>query len=207
MCTSGVSRPLQFRRVGHADLGHVAGLEFEPAERFIEPVAAILDIVRRGPAHTLVAIEAADGPVGFYVVHPDRRDAACWWLGWLAIDWRFQGGGLGRLAMSAAMSRLRAIVGCRRVRLLVAPDNAPALRLYGRAGFEVAGIWPATGELIMECAAAGNVPEQERLALVANAYTLLQAMWLRLWRRGAPPAAKLSGEFHGPPALPWFRFA
>ena len=203
---------LCFRRIGHAELGVVASLQLEPIERFIEPLATILAIVRRGPAHTLVAIESAQGPVGFYVVHPDRRDAACWWLGWLAIDWRFQGCGLGRVAIAAAMCRLRAITGCRRVRLLVAPDNEPALRLYRRAGFELAGVCAATGEWIMEYDAVGNVPQQERLALVANAYTLLQAMWLRLWRRGAPPAAKLSGEFHGPPGsgLPTrvvFRFA
>jgi RimJ/RimL family protein N-acetyltransferase len=190
--------PLSFRRIGTADLASLATLELEPVERFIEPVTAILDAVRRGPAHSLVAIERAGEPIGFYVVHPDRRDSTCWWLGWLAIGWRFQGGGLGGTAMAAAMARLRRI-GCRRIRLLVAPDNEAALRLYRRVGFEVAGIWAPTGEWIMDCVSPGPVPEQERLALVANAYTLLQAMWLRLWRRGAPPAAKLSGEFHGPP--------
>ncbi len=190
---------LRFRLFGKSELGMVALLKLERVERFLEPVGDILAAVCAGPAHALVGFELDGRLAGFFVVHPDRRDRACWWLGWLAVDVGCQGLGLGRAALGAALARLRAVAGCRRVRLLVAPDNAPALRLYRAAGFRVVGEDSRTGELVMECVEPGGVPEQERLALVANAYTLLQAMWLRLWRRGAPPAAKLSGEFHGPP--------
>jgi GNAT superfamily N-acetyltransferase len=191
--------PLRFRKIGHAELGVLNELQLEPVERFLEPLPDIVRVVQRGAAHTLVGIEAAGTLAGFYVVHPDRRDRACWWLGWLAIDVRWQGAGLGRAAMAAAMARLARIAGCRRIRLLVAHDNAPALRLYNRAGFQVTGTWPATGEFVMEYCPAGSRSSEGPVDRVLNAYSLVQAMWLRLWRRGVPPAARMSGEFHGPP--------
>jgi RimJ/RimL family protein N-acetyltransferase len=192
--------PLRFRKIGHAELAVLNELQLEAVERFLEPLPEIVRVVQRGAAHTLVGIEAGGTLAGFYVVHPDRRDRACWWLGWLAIDVRWQGAGLGRAAMAAAMARLARIAGCRRVRLLVAPDNVPALRLYHRAGFQVTGTWPSTGELVMEFQPAGAHSSEGPVDRVLNAYSLIQAMWLRLWRRGVPPSARMSGEFHGPPA-------
>lgn len=189
-----------FRKLGPAELGALHMLEFEAAERFLEPLPVILDVVRRGVAHTVVGIEAAGALCGFYVVHPDRRDPSCWWLGWLAVDRRRQGLGLGRAALASALARLRRVGACRRVRLLVAPENAVALRLYRRAGFQAVGRWAATGELVMECSHGGGVPAGPRVPGVAvPALTLILAMALRLWRRGVPPAARMSGEFHGPP--------
>jgi RimJ/RimL family protein N-acetyltransferase len=199
MFSSRGAEPLHFRRIGHAGLDSIGALRFEAVEQFLEPLADIVHIVRHGPAHSLVAIEAGNEIAGFYVVHPDRRDRACWWLGWLAIDLRWQGAGLGRAALASAMQRLSRIAGCRRIRLLVAPDNAPALRLYRRAGFHVTGRWAATGELVMDCDSTA-LPDEGPVDRVLNAYSLVQAMWLRLWRRGVPPAARMSGEFHGPPA-------
>lgn len=192
--------PLRFRKIGHAELGVLKGLRLESVERFLEPLSEIVQLVQRGAAHTLVCIEAGGTLAGFYVVHPDRRDRACWWLGWLAIDIRWQGAGLGRAAMTAVMARLARVAGCRRVRLLVAPDNAAALRLYHRAGFMVTGTWPETGEWVMEFRQPNPLSAEGPVDRVVNAYSLVQAMWLRLWRRGVPPAARMSGEFHGPPS-------
>ncbi len=193
--------PLSFQVIGHADLELLNGLQLEQAQRFLEPLAEIVRVVRRGSAHAVLGLRRSGVLAGFYIVHPDRRDRACWWLGWLAIDDRFKGLGLGRATMAAAMARVRAIQGCRRVRLLVAPDNAPALHLYEQAGFRPTGeTWPGTGELILQCEQDQGVPYERRIDLARDAYSLIQAMWLRLWRRGAPPSAQLSGEFHGPPA-------
>ncbi len=200
MSSSRGLEPLHFRKIGHPDLGVLNDLRLEPVERFLEPLSDIVRQVRQGAAHTVVGIEAGGTLAGFYVVHPDRRDRACWWLGWLAVDLRWQGAGLGRAAMMAVMARLGRITGCRRVRLLVAPDNAAALRLYSRAGFNITGTWPPTGELIMEFRKLGQRSAEDPVDRVVNAYSLVQAMWLRLWRRGVPPAARMSGEFHGPPA-------
>ena len=201
MSTTRGYAPLTYRQIGRAELGLVSGLEIEPEVRFLEPIPEIVAFVRRGIAHAMVGIEAAGELVGFYVVHPDQRDGACWWLGWLAIDRRRQGAGYGREAMAAIMARLRSLPGCRRVRLLVAAENAPALRLYERAGFRPVDIWAPTGELVMERAQTSGQPETPRVpGLVVTALTLILAMCLRLWRRGVPPSARMSGEFHGPPA-------
>ena len=195
--------PLTFRRIGRADLGCVLLLQLERVERYLEPLPEIVEAVRAGASHSMIGIEADGALVGFYVVHPDRRDRACWWLGWLAIDVRWQGSGFGRAAMQAVMARLRRVVGCRRVRLLVAAENGAALRLYRDAGFVAAGRSAATGELVLERVQALGV-EDEPAGRVVNAYSLVQAMELRLWRRGVPAAARMSGEFHGPPASTWF---
>ncbi|MEJ1975240.1 MAG: GNAT family N-acetyltransferase [Acetobacteraceae bacterium] len=166
--------PLNYRRLGRADLGLVEALELDPEqiERFLGPVADIQDAVRHGPAHSMVAIEAAGALVGFYVVHPDPRDAACWWLGWFALDRRQQGRGFGGQAMLAVMDRLRHIPGCRRIRLLVAPDNERARLLYDRAGFCPVSRLRSTGELVLELTLRSGVTADLRsafmLAIVAG---------------------------------------
>ena len=86
------------------------------------------------------------------------------------------------------MQALRRIPTCRAIRLLVAPDNAPALKLYHQAGFRLVGRWPETGELVMQHTPAGR-PDQTRADnVVVPALTLILAMCLRLYRRGVPPA-------------------
>lgn len=192
---------LGFRRLGVSEFGKLAALEFGEGARFLEPLPVILDVVRRGAAHTLVGVEAAGTLAGFYVVHPDRRDGSCWWLGWLAVDLRWQGGGVGRAALVSALARLGRVRGCFRMRLLVSPDNAVALGLYHRVGFRSVGIWDGTGELVLELGWSGGRPAGPRVpGVVVPALTLVLAMALRLWRRGVPMAARMSGEFHGPPS-------
>jgi len=148
--------PLNYRRLGHADLGVITSLELDPdqLERFFDPLDDVLAAVRAGPAHALFAIEAARAMIGFYVLHPDRRDAACWWLGWFALERRQQGRGYGRRIMARIMASFRRIPNCRRVRLLVTPDNVHALRLYAQAGFRRVGV-TATGDLIFEAVLPG----------------------------------------------------
>ena len=191
--------PLSFRPIARSACDVLQTLDLSNAERFLEPLSTILAFVRRGLAHRIVAIETGGELAGFYVVHPDRRDPSCWWLGWLAIDARRQGGGIGRAAVAAVMAALGRDARCRRVRLLVAPDNAPAMRLYRAAGFHQVDTWAGTGELVMERACATTPASAASDAVVVPAMTLVLAMCIRLWRRGMPPAARLSGEFHGPP--------
>lgn len=145
------SEPLRFGRIGRAEIGLIAHLELEPtqSERFLGPLDDIAAAVRGGPVHLVMGISAGGCTVGFYVLHPDRRDAACWWLGWFALDRRHQGRGYGRDAMAHIVGTLRRIDRCRRVRLLVDGSNAPALRLYLGAGFRPVGTH-RTGELVLE---------------------------------------------------------
>lgn len=196
MSTVRGPEPLSFRRLPPSGFNQLEQLDLSHAARFLEPLAAILDVVRARPAHHLSTIQRQGRLAGFYVVHPDRRDAACWWLGWLAIDRAHQGQGLGRAALAAALSGLARLARIRRIRLLVAPGNAPALRLYQAAGFKPVGTWPHTGERVMEWTAPATTRPD---AVTIPALTLVLAMLMRLYRRGVPPAARMSGEFHGPP--------
>ena len=189
-------------RLPHADIGAVASLDLDPSQvsRFLGPVADIIRAVRGGPSHSLVALFAGGVMVGFYVVHPDPRDASRWWLGWLAIGSRFQGLGLGRAALSSALLRLASIPGCRSVRLLVAPDNTSALALYASGGFVNAGVHPG-GELVLEYIPAEAHPAASRSDRWAMVPAAVRARTSRRRVRSTvgPHAARVIGVVRGPP--------
>jgi RimJ/RimL family protein N-acetyltransferase len=201
MSTSGGQQPLSYRRIGRADLGVISTLELEQeqVERFLGPIDDIVATVRNGLAHVIYAIDAADQMVGFYVVHPDRRDTSCWWLGWFAIDCRQQGHGYGRRTMAHIMDVLHRVPGCRRVRLYVDSGNANALHLYQTAGFRRVGLH-TTGELILESAMAVVAAVTDRLAPVVS-----MALPKRMRRKGrvrlapGPHATFGVGVERGPP--------
>lgn len=151
MSPLGASEPLSYRRIGRTDLGVIASVELEPEQidRFLGPLDGIAAAVRAAPAHLAFRIDAGCRMAGFYVLHPDRRDPSCWWLGWLALDRREQGRGYGRRVIAHIVQSLRRIDICRRARLLVDPRNAGALRLYQAIGFQQVGRY-GTGEFILE---------------------------------------------------------
>lgn len=192
---------LTCRTLGDAELDDVLTLDFptEQLDRYLGSLHEIVAIVRKGPAHHLVGIEEDGSLVGFYAIHPDRRDASRWWLGWLGIDRPHQGGGRGGRIIADVLERLRQIPFCREIRLLVSPDNAGALRLYRRAGFLLHGLAHDTNELIMRLVMpivrpSGQVPAR----FWANAI-LLAVVDARSCRMGLPVAAKLHGEVAHPP--------
>lgn len=195
--------PLIYRRIGRADLARVQLLDLDPdqVERFLGPVADILDAVRRGPLHSLIGVELAGELIGFYVVHPDRRDAACWWLGWLAIARPYQGFGYGRAILATVLGRLGRIPGCRRVRLLVAADNHGARRLYGRHFFRPVDVHGATGELVFEHDLEDGQPyEVEAPRRLGRRFARDDSGHLRLRPHAGPHAAWVIGVERGPPA-------
>lgn len=203
MSSPGLFEPTSFKRLARASLDVVSSLELDPdhIERFLGPVEDIVAAVRKGPAHAMFAIGAGDHVVGFYVLHPDRRDAACWWLGWIALDRRQQGRGYGRAAVAHIMSSVRRIAGCRRVRLLVAADNAAALRLYTQAAFRPAGV-SDSGELILEAkladlSSAGILLSDMIRVVVRPGHASRQG---RLRLSAGPYAARMIGVERGPPA-------
>lgn len=200
--------PLSYRRLGGAGLDVITALELDPGqvERFLDPIADIQAAVRRGPAHSMIAIEASGALVGFYVVHPDRRDRSCWWLGWFAIDLRNQGRGFGSLAMQAVIDHLRRVSGCRRVRLFVAPENSRARGLYDRAGFRWIGCFPSTGEFILELALRSTKEAEQCLGYVlaiVAAGTQRAFRHRRLRYAVGPHAARVIGVERGPPQERW----
>ncbi len=205
MSSLGGSGLLQFRRLARSDFGALALVELDPehVERFLGPVSDILDAVSRGLAHSVIAIEVGGAIAGFYVVHPELRDSSCWWLGWFALDRRQQGRGYGRAALQAVLERLRRMAGCRRVRLLVAPDNVRARGLYERSGFRAAGVWPATRELILELTLpavidAGRLDAFNLVAVATRARRVFRHRRLR--QIAGPHAAWVIGVERGPPA-------
>lgn len=195
--------PLQYRRIGRADLARVELLDLDPdqVKRFLGPLAEIVDTVRRGPLHSLIGVERDGELIGFYVVHPDRRDAACWWLGWLAIARAHQGFGHGRAILAAVLARLGHIPGCRRVRLLVARDNLGARHLYGRNLFQPAGVQAETGELILEHDLEDGQPyDVTTPRTLGRGFTRDDLGHLRLRPHAGPHAAWVIGVERGPPA-------
>ena len=193
-----------FRRLTRQEYGALESVQLDPdqTERFLGPVSEILDAVRRGPNHAVVAIEVSGIVAGFFVLHPQAREPSCWWLGWIAIDRRRQGCGYGRIALQAVGRHLRQISSCRRVRLLVAPDNIRARRLYEAAGFRQAGVSQATRELILElilpaAVDAGQLDEFNLIAVAARARRVFRH-W-RLRQSAGPHAAWVIGVERGPP--------
>ncbi len=191
-------------RVGRANLDSIASLDLDAVqlERFLGPLADTAATFRKGLAYSLVAIQAEGRMFGFYVVHPDRRDGAYWWLGWLAFDRCSQGRGFGRTTMMRIMAAFRGLAGCRRVRLLVAQDNTCALRLYVQAGFQRVGVH-GTGELILETMlphprGGGTRPGAVRRCQATPGHASHEG---RLRRAAGPYAAPMIGVQRGPPAL------
>lgn len=91
----------------------------------------------------------------------------------VAVDPGWQGHGVGSELLRVALSRLRAR-GCECVGLEVRPDNAPALRLYQRAGFRTVGGFRDTRgawEVML-------VPLTERAAPVEGRGAIIRG-WLR----------------------------
>ena len=95
--------------------------------------------------------------------------------------------------------------GCRRVRLLVSPDNARARALYDRFGFRTIGQSDRTGELVLE-AALPTPAEVDGLrtflllAVAARARRVFRHRRLRL--TSGPHPAWVIGVERGPPATP-----
>jgi hypothetical protein len=178
--------PLGYRRVAKSELGIVTQLELDPqqVERFLGPLQAIIAAVRRGPAHAMFAVQAAASMIGFFVVHPDPRDNACWWLGWFAMD--------------------------RRVRLLVASDNHGAHHLYEDAGFRPVGVLQATGELILERVLPTLLWARRTMREVLGSlpiWTKRGRRRLRLRLALGPHAAMVIGVERGPPLAVWNQYS
>lgn len=63
------------------------------------------------------------------------------------IDRAFQGRGFGKAALGAVLHEIASQSGARRISIVYEPDNEPARRLYGAAGFVEEGL-DEDGEMI-----------------------------------------------------------
>ncbi|WP_439598606.1 GNAT family N-acetyltransferase [Falsiroseomonas sp.] len=194
---------LHYRTIARSDLEivHRMDLDLDQVEDYLGPLSDILASVRRGAAHALVGIESEGRPIGFYVIHPDARDASCWWLGWFILARAHQGRGLGRAILARIMAGMASVPGCRRIRLIVVPENAGAQALYRRMGFRLVGTLPATGDLVMECALRPGSPALAASlpALACPIASRRGRRRMRLRPRTGPHAARVIGVERGPP--------
>lgn len=192
-------RPIAKNRL---DLVQTMDLDADQIEDFLGPLPDILATVRRGAWHSLIGIEADGRLIGFYVVHPDPRDATCWWLGWFILSPSHQGRGLGRAILARIMVGLASVPACRRMRLIVVPENAGARALYAKMGFGLVDTLPATGDLVMECALRPGSPAwaPARAATACPIATRRGRRRMRLRPRTGPHAARVIGVERGPPA-------
>jgi GNAT superfamily N-acetyltransferase len=182
----------------------VSAMDLDPAQidEYLGPLADILATVRAGAAHSLIGIASEGRLIGFYVVHPDPRDAGCWWLGWFILARAQQGRGLGRAILARILAGVRGVPGCQRIRLIVVPGNAGALALYGKAGFRLVGTMPGTGDLVMECAlrpgspVAGTASTPEALCPISSRRGRRR---LRVRPRTGPHPVRVIGVERGPP--------
>lgn len=85
------------------------------------------------PAGFLLAVDQQDRLLGFHwtKIHPDGMGEVYV----VGVDTTTQGSGIGRLLTVAGLHHLRE-TGCASVMLYVESDNAPAVRVYQRLGFE-----------------------------------------------------------------------
>jgi len=202
MSASRAPGALGFHRIDRARADAVLSLDLGGHEAldFLDPVETILRAVRGGLAHLLFGMEDASGLVGFFVVHPDRRDSSCWWLGWFAVAQSHQGRGYGRVALEHVIQRLRRVDGCRRIRLYVAAANGAARRLYGSAGFSECATDDA-GWHTLEY----KLPRQVPIASAVRGFAVHAApakrdrRRMRLRSSVGPVAARSIGTVRGPP--------
>lgn len=127
-------------------------LQVRPEQRaFVAPNAASLSEASAHPAAEALAVYRDDEVVGFVLLHPidPDRPHAGHAIVRLMIDQRFQGQGLGRSALAAAVEHIVAVHRVETVRLSVVPENGPARRLYAAAGFVETGEID-DGEIVME---------------------------------------------------------
>ena len=119
----------------------------EPQRDFVGPIAVSLADAAQCPGSEAMAILCDGEPIGFYRIEQQARsiadrDFARPTLGLRSffIDARWQGRGLGALALAAVMNDLKQRhPAARDVVLTVNLRNTPALALYRRAGFKESG--------------------------------------------------------------------
>jgi GNAT superfamily N-acetyltransferase len=176
-------KALSYRQIGndHLEIVGTMDLDTSQVEEYLGPLSDILDAVRNGPSHALIGIQADGRMIGFYVIHPDRRDATCWWLGWFILARSHQGLGLGRTILARIMAGLAGVPACQRVRL---------------------GELPGTGDILMECELRSKSPVAARSSLAAACPIASRRgrRRMRLRPRTGPHAARVIGVGRGPPA-------
>jgi diamine N-acetyltransferase len=122
-----------------------------PEQRgFVAPNLNSLAEAYAYPAAEARVIYRGDDPVGFVLFHPiePKRPADGHCIVRFMVDHRYQGQGIGRPALRAAIAWIRQEQHVDRVRLSVVPENERARALYRSEGFTETGELD-DGEVVM----------------------------------------------------------
>ena len=142
---------MELRPITQENFQAVVKLEVLPEQSgFVAPNVVGIAETHVYPDAEPRAVYAGDDLVGFVLFHPIDKDkpAEGHSIVRLMIDRRFQGRGLGRQALEAAVEWIARERGADRVRLSVVPSNENARALYRSAGFVETGEID-DGEIVM----------------------------------------------------------
>jgi ribosomal protein S18 acetylase RimI-like enzyme len=115
-------------RAGWTYLGHLVAEPMFTAEDWEQLVAE-----HQPPNVLLVAVDEAEGVVGYTAVHPEDGE-----LFLLFVHPAYAGRGIGRMLLAAAHDALRA-AGSQQAYLFVHEQNERALAVYAAAGYRLDG--------------------------------------------------------------------
>jgi len=140
---------IDLRTVTRENLRACLDLDVLPEQRgFVAPNVRSMAEAYVLPEADPRLIYADDEVVGFVLFHPNEGGPGHYIVRFM-IDHRFQGQGLGRRALAAAIDWIALEKGADRVRLSVVPENDAARSLYQSAGFVETGEID-NGEVVME---------------------------------------------------------
>lgn len=100
------------------------------------------------PSYRTRAICLDGVPVGFFMWVPERADKISIWR--FMIDQKHQNKGIGRIALTLALSEIKRNAEIRIIGISYAPENSIAKDLYTRFGFSETGIDEETSEMQAE---------------------------------------------------------
>lgn len=118
-------------------------------ERFIETVDECLKEAEAVPEWQPVAIYSDDEVIGFamYGSFGPNKDT---WIDRIMIDGKYQGRGLGRIAMEKLIDIVSKRYGVPAIYLSIIEENIAAYRFYKSIGFEYMNERDPNGELIFK---------------------------------------------------------
>lgn len=161
--------PVRLVPVNETNSAAIAALSLLPGQdHLVASNAESLDEARTDPDARPRAIMRGDDLVGFlmYEAPDDDGDARLYRL---MIDHHYQGQGLGRNALNAALQEIFCLPDVRQISICYEPENAPARALYASAGFIEQGL-DEDGEMIAILGLSSKSPKRGN---VENAETAI----------------------------------
>lgn len=130
----------------------VLQLKIAPSQDgFVETVQQCLNEAKQKSCWRPVAIYDDETLIGFamYGFFWQYLPAGRLWLDRILIDQRYQGQGLGTIAIKTLIAQIRKEYLHQKIYLSVVEQNKPAIRLYQKLGFEFTGELDINKEKVM----------------------------------------------------------